>query len=134
MTTIPAWAAPWVGIPYVDKGRGPDAYDCWGLICAVYRAQFGIALPSYDDTYRDGDDWRAIGVAVRVGLREGWQRTEQPRGGDLLVLAIARRPWHCALMLDAVHFLHAAPGDSTVIDRLDSPRWARRIEGIYRHD
>ena len=134
MAVIPAWAALWGGIPYVDKGRGPDSYDCWGLICAIYRDQFGICLPSYDDTYRDGDDWTAIGTAVRAGLLEGWRRVVPPRAGDLLVLAIARRPWHCALMLDAVHFLHAAPGDSTVIDRLDSPRWARRIEGIYRHD
>lgn len=134
MGTIPAFAAPYVGIPYLDKGRDRAGIDCWGVVRLVLREVFHVELPSYDETYCDGDDWQAIGTAVRAGLLHGWRRVERPQAGDLLVLAIARRPWHCALMLDAVHFLHAAPGDSTVIDRLDSQRWARRIEGIYRHD
>ncbi|NMW24197.1 hypothetical protein HFP05_07300, partial [Rhodanobacter denitrificans] len=66
-------------------------------------------------------------------LADGWQRTAQPRAGDLLILRIAMRPWHCGLMLNSAQFLHAAPNDSTVIERLDRPQWARRIEGIYRH-
>jgi len=130
----PAFAATYVGIPYLDKGRDRAGIDCWGAVRLVLDEVFHVKLPSYADTYSDGDDWAAIGAAVRAGLLDGWRRVEPAHAGDLLVLAIARRPWHCALMLDAVHFLHAAPGDSTVIDRLDSPRWARRIEGIYRHD
>lgn len=133
MTTAPAFAAPYVGIPYVNKGRDRRGIDCWGIVRLVLGEVFHVQLPSYDDTYRDGEDWEAIGHAVRAGLLDGWQRTEQPRAGDLLILRIAMRPWHCALMLDSMHFLHAAPGDSTVIERLDTPRWARRIEGIYRH-
>lgn len=152
MSVVPAFAAPYVGIPYVDKGRDRAGIDCWGVIRLVLGEVFHVEVPSYAETYRDGDDWQAIGVAVRAGLLDGWRciapgqavrsalvdgwwhATERPRGGDLLVLNIAKRPWHCALMLDALHFLHAAPGDSTVVDRLDAPRWVRRIEGIYRHD
>lgn len=129
----PAFAEPYVGIPYLDKGRDRAGIDCWGIVRLVLGEVFHVDLPSYAETYRDGDDWQAIGDAVRAGLLDGWERTEQPRGGDLLVLSIAKRPWHCALMLDSLHFLHANPGDSTVIERLDTPRWARRIEGIYRH-
>jgi cell wall-associated NlpC family hydrolase len=134
MGMIPAFAAPYVGIPYLDKGRDRAGIDCWGIVRLMLAEVFHVKLPGYDDSYRDGDDWAAIGDAVRAGLLDGWRRVERARAGDLLVLAIAQRPWHCALMLDAVHFLHASPGDSTVVDRLDSPRWACRIEGIYRHD
>lgn len=133
MSIIPAFAERYVGIPYVDKGRDRRGIDCWGIVRLVLGEVFHVQLPSYDDTYRDGEDWEAIGHAVRAGLLDGWRRTEQPRAGDLLILRIAMRPWHCALMLDSMHFLHAAPGDSTVVERLDTPRWARRIEGIYRH-
>lgn len=133
MSAAPAFAAPYIGIRYADKGRDRSGIDCWGICRLVLAEVFGVALPDYADQYRDGEDWPAIGAAVRAGLADGWQRTEQPRAGDLVILRIAARPWHCALMLDSVRFLHAAPGDSTKIERLDNPRWARRIEGIYRH-
>lgn len=133
MTTLPTWAADYVGIPYVDKGRLRTGADCWGLVRLVLADVFHVDLPSYTECYADGMDWPAIGTAVAAGLREGWQPTQQPRAGDLVMLNIARRPWHCGVMLTSLHFLHAAPGDSAVIDRLDNARWARRIEGIYRH-
>lgn len=133
MSIVPAWAGPYIGIPYRTHGRDHGGVDCWGLIRLVMAEVFGQPLPDYGDTYRDGEDWAAIGDAIRAGLADGWQRTEQPRAGDLLILRIAMRPWHCGLMLNSLQFLHAAPDDSTVIERLDSPKWARRIEGIYRH-
>jgi probable lipoprotein NlpC len=133
VSIIPAFAEPYVGIRYVDKGRDRAGIDCWGICRLVLAEVFHVDTPDYLDTYRDGEDWEAIGTAVRAGLADGWQRTEQPQAGDLLILKIAMRPWHCGLMLSGLHFLHAAPGDSTVIERLDTPRWARRIEGIYRH-
>lgn len=35
----------YVGLPYQAGGRGPGAFDCWGLLLAVQRAHFGRALP-----------------------------------------------------------------------------------------
>lgn len=134
MSIVPTWCAGYVGIPYLDKGRDRGGADCWGLVRMVLGDVFGMSLPDYNDTYRDGEDWPAIGAAVRAGLADGWRLTEHPRAGDLLILSIAKRPWHCAVMLNSLQFLHAAPGDSARVERLDSPQWARRIEGIYRHD
>ena len=31
--------------PYVDGGRGPAAFDCWGLCIAVRHELFGLPLP-----------------------------------------------------------------------------------------
>ena len=33
------WTDAWIGIPYQDLGRGPDAYDCLGLFLAVQRVR-----------------------------------------------------------------------------------------------
>lgn len=131
--TIPGWADRYVGIRYVDKGRTAAGLDCWGLVLAVYRDQYGRTLPDHADHYRDGEDWPAIARTVAAERAAGWLRTEQPREGDVVVLNIAKRPWHCGVMLGSLAFLHAAPGDSVVWDRLDHGRWAKRIEGIYRH-
>jgi len=130
---LPAWAADYVGLPYATHGRERAGIDCWGLVRLVLAEVFHAELPDYADRYADGNDWGAIGTAVRDGLADGWTRVEQPRAGDLLILSIAARPWHCGLMLGPLHFLHAPPDTTTCIERLDSPRWARRIQGIYRH-
>ncbi len=133
MSPLPDWAAPYIGIPYATKGRDRAGADCWGIVRIIMADVFHVALPDYGECYSDGEDWTAIGDAVTAGLADGWTRTEQPVAGDLVILKIAGRPWHCGMMLNSIWFLHAAPGDSVVRDRLDSPRWARRIEGIYRH-
>ncbi|MFK2905003.1 C40 family peptidase [Dyella ginsengisoli] len=131
---LPPWAADYIGIPYVDKGRSATGVDCWGLVVCVYREVFQRALPDCSEAYTDGEDWPGIAAEIERVRGDGWQRTEQPRMGDVVVLAIAGRPWHCGVMLNSLAFLHAAPGDSVKWDRLDNHRWNRRIEGIYRHD
>ncbi len=35
----------YIGLPWVNGARGPDAFDCWGLLAWVQRAHFGIDLP-----------------------------------------------------------------------------------------
>lgn len=60
--TIPAWAGPWIGLPYQDKGRGP-AYDCWGLTRAVL-AEHGMDLPDYADAYTHATDSASVSHAI----------------------------------------------------------------------
>lgn len=131
--------AEFAGLPYADKGRGPAAYDCWGLCWAIFRDVYGLTLPDYVDAYTTAADHESVSAAVLRGLAE-WMRVERPSAGDLLILRIAGRPWHCAVMVDDKRFLHVPPpgrsGRQTLscVERIDSPMWARRIEGFYRHD
>lgn len=136
---IPAWVARYVGLPYRDKGRGPDAWDCWGGVRMVLADVFHVDLPDYRDAYTRSSDRCSVAQAVAAGLAHGWRRVDQGRAGDLIWLNIGRRPWHCGLMVNAHQFLHWPPPDKqgrqllSCVERLDSPVWARRIEGIYRH-
>lgn len=135
---VPAWAARYIGLPYLDKGRTRTGCDCWGGVRMVLAEVFGLALPDYADAYTAADDSRSVASAVRAGLECGWRMVAQPRAGDLLILKIGGRPWHCAVMVTAERFLHWLPPSPrgvqsfSCIERLDSPRWARRIEGFYR--
>lgn len=134
---IPSWCSKWIGLPYEDKGRGP-AYDCWGLVRATLSAEAGIALPDYADAYTRADDRLSVAAAVESGLRDGWQLADRPQPFDLLILRIGGRPWHCGLIVAPGLFLHCPPPNAkgqqilSCIERLDSPHWARRIEGFYR--
>lgn len=135
---IPAWCAKWVGRPYADKGRGPNAFDCWGLVRAVLRTERGANLPDYADAYTSSCNEQSAPRAVLAGLAAGWQKVMQPAAFDLVILAIARRPWHCGLVVAPGLFLHCPPphrGSTqtlSCIERLDSITWRNRVEGFYR--
>ncbi|GAA0694598.1 C40 family peptidase [Dyella marensis] len=129
---IPAWAGPYVGLPYADKGRTRDGADCWGGVRLVLAEVFGLLLPDYGDAYPSAEDRAAVAGAVAAGLAAGWEPVSAPAAGDLLILRIAGRPWHCGILVTADRFLHWPPRATSCIERLDSPQWARRIEGVYR--
>jgi len=135
---IPAWVGAWVGLPYADKGRGPNAFDCWGLARAVLQAERGIRLPDYAEAYESASDPESASRAVMAGLAEGWQKVTVPVVFDLVILAIARRPWHCGIVVAPGWFLHCPPphrGNTqtlSCVERLDSIAWRNRVDGFYR--
>lgn len=137
---IPAWVAPYIGLPYAEKGRSREGADCWGGVRMVMQEVFGRVLPDYADAYASTKDHASVAAAIEAGLADGWRNVERTQEGDLLSLKMAGRPWHCAVMVNAMQFLHWPPPDKqgrqlrSCIERLDSPHWARRIEGFYRHE
>lgn len=130
----PPWVADWIGLPYVDKGRGPKAFDCWGIVRAALLAAYGLALPSYADSYTVASDHRSVTAAVQAGLLDGWRAVARPQAGDIVILNVGNRPWHCGLVVADNLFLHIQPGTTSNMERLDSLQWRNRIEGYYRHD
>lgn len=105
----------WIGKPYKDKGRGPDGWDCWGLVRAILMSERGITLPDYADAYITASDRYSVSQAVQAGLEHGWARVTKPKAFDLLILRIAGRPWHCAIMLNDRQFIHVPPPSRTGI-------------------
>jgi len=104
---IPAWCGPYIGLPFADHGRDrATGLDCWGLVRLVYAEVFGLALPSYSADYTDAHDQASVSAAVAQGLQDGWQQVYKPSAGDLLILRIAGRPWHCGMVVTPEAFLH----------------------------
>jgi len=66
-SSIIAYAANFVGVPYVSGGTTPSGFDCSGFVSYVY-AHFGISLP------------RSSGAYYSVGTR-----VSSPLPGDIIV-------------------------------------------------
>lgn len=130
------WAANYIGLPYRHNGRGPEAFDCWGLVRLVLQLQFGIEVPSYDwlspeqcttskdlrvvaslmDEYRK--DWIDLGKS-QVGIVEG----------DIALLLRFGMPCHVGIICGKDWMLHTEFGVDAVTSRISKDR----LVTILRH-
>ena len=122
-------------VPFVERGRDFKGVDCWGLVLLGYSHVLGIELPSYVDCYDEADVRGSVelGQLVASHLPE-WRRVSDPRAMDGALFLINRRPVHMGLLVDEQRVLHAEKKAGIFIERLYSPLWAKRLEGIYRYE
>lgn len=116
-----------IGKPYQDGGRGPHAYDCYGLAIEVCR-RYGIMLPQY---IISADDVALInGIAT---LHQGWIKCD-PNGTIPCVMALrfdSRYINHVGVYLGKGRFIHIAKDIRVHISRIDHPLWKDNIAGYY---
>lgn len=128
--------SPYIGKPFEDGGRGPDAFDCWGVIVSVYRDCFGIALPTYGEiSARDLARSARLFEAGAADESE-WQYVSAPQAGDVVLMRSARggrRIVHVGVMADSRRVLHCEEGAGVVLVPREDYTIAGRIVGFRRH-
>lgn len=131
---IPAWVAPWIGRPYAVRGRGPDAFDCWGLVAAVVAERWGLELPSHAGEYETAADRHDLAAVVAGGQSE-WTEISPAaaRVGDVVVLRLAGAECHVGLVVAPGWFLHSLRGCDSVIESWEHAAWRNRLAGVWRH-
>ena len=139
-TPGPHWALGYLGKPWRAGCDGPEAYNCWGLVRAVYRERLGVELPAVEvDDLSVRDCARAFGAP---GARTAWTRMLSPREPDAVLMARARFPSHVGVWLDidgggVLHALGSPDSDGggavyfSSLRALVAGGWGR-IE-FYRH-
>ncbi len=91
-----------VGLPYREGARGPDAYDCYGLVAAVFRALRGVELPDwYQDAPGPQGASRAIAAALCGEVSGGRSvKVEAPQNFDIAIVGSSSRPHHVGVFMD----------------------------------
>lgn len=116
---IAATAHAQLGRPYRYGGRGPDAFDCSGLVHFAHAAH-GIAVPR---TTADQFD-----AATPVSARK-------LKAGDLLFFRFerGRKVTHVGIYMGDGRFVHAPQtGRPVELRRLDDPWYQDRLAGTGR--
>lgn len=115
-----------IGLPFVDGGRGPAAYDCWGLAMELFKRQ-GKPVKDYPINAVDVD-----GIANQMHKDESlWHKLEAPKEGCLVLLRLTPGCWanHVGIYIGYGRFIHAYVVTGVCTDRLR--KWKSRIVGFY---
>lgn len=137
--SLPAWVTQYIGLPFQELGRGPDAFDCWGLVRWILLREADIEAPDYSEAYQDVGDRVAVPRAIKRGLERDFVSVERPELFDLIIIRTGGRSipvaaMHVGLVLDRSSFIHVPEGAQlSTLDRYTERMWERRIEGFWRH-
>lgn len=125
-------------VPFVEKGRSFEGWDCWGLICVAYCELYGVELLSHTGEYsstRRREELQTL-ITTRREL-DGWVLHDPYEPGDVVLMKIMGRNCHTGLMLPNMWMLHVLDDVAAVVEQIDrAPWWTdqyNKIEGIYRH-
>jgi cell wall-associated NlpC family hydrolase len=127
-------ATRFVGLPYIDKGRGFDGCDCWGLLWLVYRDLRGVELPSYAERYVTGADRAAMAALIADEL-DPWTEIAagQEHAFDGVLMREGRAIRHIGIVTEPGLLLHVQDGQSSQIERYRSGPLKHRVVGFYRY-
>lgn len=126
--------AQYVGVPFIDHGRDPLGWDCWGLWRYV-GGEVGLGRhPSYAEAYdrADGDGEQKVAAAIAAHLGE-WRRLPRPAPGAALLFRRFGRAFHVGMALNGREMLHVTRGlaGGTAIEPFDTFVWSRLLDGAF---
>lgn len=119
-----------LGKEFAYGGRGPDRYDCYGLMIEA-RGRVGLPMPP---DYVSTDIPEAIHGAIEEARRSfGFRELPEPSPFCLVTFRLhPRYTTHIGMVLqDRGRFIHILPKLRVAVERLDSPCWRRRITGFW---
>jgi cell wall-associated NlpC family hydrolase len=99
-----------LGKPYKNGAKGPDAFDCSGLIHYVYK-QSNIVLPVMTEKQ------------IRAGLEVS---PANVLPGDLVFFKI-KKDLHAGIMLNKKDFIHSSKTRGVSVDNIDLNYWKRSV-------
>lgn len=112
---IVQYAVTLLGKPYRSAAKGPDAFDCSGLVHYVYR-RFDVAVPNSTDAIN------------KVGHQVSEENTMV---ADLVIFKI-KREFHVGIMISKREFIHATKSRGVAIDSVEGSYWRRNFSHYRR--
>jgi cell wall-associated NlpC family hydrolase len=125
-----------IGKPYKNNGRGPDYFDCYGIVKYIYKNFLGIDLPEYTGY---SEDWYKNSNVLTEQLNifsSIWYSVDIPKKWDILTFSHGvsnKITNHCGVYLGEDKMIHCYENSPVVIDRITRPYWNKNMTGIMRY-
>ena len=126
------WALDYLNKPWTKGGRGPDTFDCWGLVYHIYKTHLGIMLPSYPNI--NASNLRQVRDTITNGaLEETWNELDAPVNCCVVAMSKNTKSLHHVgiyLETDGGLILHSTPNACVIAQsERDLKKWGfQRIE------
>lgn len=130
------WSAPYVGLPFREKGDSHDGVSCWGLAVLVFREVAGVTLPTFAGAFVSSAERGQIAALIAdVAGAWPWQRVApgSQRDLDIALFSRAGLVTHVGIVCGRDRMLHVTSSQDSAIVDISSGRWLPRLAGIYRH-
>ena len=138
-----SWADRYIGLPFAEGGRGPAAFDCWGLVAAVLRVECSIEVEPFADIKTYDSPAVAARVAAEIA-RTDWLLVDRAgaQAFDVAIMLVTRRLMgrdtartlsHIGIVVAPNRLLHIERETRSVCVRFSSPSVAWRLHSFYRH-
>jgi len=93
------WARQYLGKPWVSGERGPDSFDCWGLVVDVYERLHGINLPPMAGV--DAKDRLLVSRLLVAGQKDqDFYRVTEPKEYDVVLMGRGIISHHVGIWTD----------------------------------
>ncbi|HYD87107.1 MAG TPA: NlpC/P60 family protein [Vitreimonas sp.] len=115
---------------FQDGGRGPLAFDCYGLAYWVQQL-IGRRARGYEELYRELDIrlTREVDALFRAES-DAWRNVAAGGVGDVLVLGSGGRAHHVGVLCGAGRMLHASAQAGLRIDPIEGRRGVTHAAGL----
>lgn len=114
-----------IGTPFKYGGRGPDSYDCFGLVMEMCRRN-GHPIPDFGFA----EDQGLIAAMMGASLPQ-WRKTVCKEGAVALI-RVGRYASHVAYVIDDDRMIHAWE-HSHGVSTISIAEWQHRIVGFYEY-
>jgi len=124
------WSVKYIGKRHVIGGRGPEEFDCWGLLYWIYLYEFGIDLPELVGAAPG--DCREISKVVIPA----WKEVENPFDGCGVAMGRELAIHHVGVYASVDHgkVIHCWRTNTVGADTLREMRFAGlRTIKFYQH-
>ena len=113
-----------IGKNFEFGGRGPDNYDCYGLLMEMFRRN-GQEIPDYGSPTKGSEI-----IAIMLDRVQQWRETDKHFGAAMLIRL--PRTMHVGFVLPHNRFIHTwEKSGGITVERMRE--WERKIVGYYEY-
>lgn len=120
-----------IGKKFAYHGRGPDEYDCLGLVIEVLRRN-GIKFPDFQE-YKG--ELSSVGhlVHAKTTLYDAKKLAHSEPLAIVTFQLVPRYVTHIGVIIDKYGaFIHVLDGTHVTIENINGLVWKNKVEGFYR--